>query len=103
MNNPGYCTQRFFRGGRGLGEHRSDDGVVFGVAQRKAPATPRSELRGYRWWRMQRLHGLCEAFQQPIERNEPKYISDCPKTRGGIARMKRLLMNASPSEYDSAG
>jgi len=56
-----------------------------------------------RWWRMQRLHGLCEAFQQQIERNELKYISDRLKTPGGIAKMKRVLKNAFASEYRTAG
>ena len=52
-----------------------------------------------RWWRGQRLHGLCEAFHQQVERNELKYFSQRLKTSGGIAKLKRLLKNGSPSEY----
>ncbi len=56
-----------------------------------------------RWWQSQRLHGLCEAIHQQIERNELKYVSDRLKTPGGIAKMKRKLSNGSPNEYRTAG
>ncbi len=55
-----------------------------------------------RWWSRQRLHGLCEAFSQQAEANELKYVSDRLKTSGGIAKLKRLLKNGSPTEYRSA-
>lgn len=56
-----------------------------------------------RWWSRQRLHGLCEAFYQQVERNELKYLSDRLKTPGGIAKMKRLITNGTPGEYRIAG
>jgi hypothetical protein len=52
-----------------------------------------------RWWRAQRLHGLCQAFLQEVERNELKYLSDRLKTVSGIAKLKRVLSNAFPHEY----
>jgi hypothetical protein len=55
------------------------------------------------WWRHQRLHGLAEAMIQQIERNELKYISERIKTKGGIAKLQRLLLNGSPKEYRNAG
>ena len=54
------------------------------------------------WWSMQRLHGLCEAFIQMTEANELKYISTRIKTSGGVAKLKRLLLNRSPKEYQHA-
>ena len=55
-----------------------------------------------RWWEAQRLHGLCEAFYQKTERNELKYLFERLKTSGGIAKLKRILMNAFPKEYRRA-
>lgn len=55
-----------------------------------------------RWWERQRLHGLCEAFHQQVERQELKYLSDRLKTSGGIAKLKRALSNAFPKEYRTA-
>lgn len=55
-----------------------------------------------RWWESQRLHGLCMAYRQECESRELKYLSDRLKTPGGIARMKRLLAAALPSEYRTA-
>jgi hypothetical protein len=52
-----------------------------------------------RWWQSQRLHGLCEAFRQESESRELKYLSERLKTSGGIARLKRVLINAVPCEY----
>ena len=54
-----------------------------------------------RWWKAQRLHGLCEAFRQECFGNELKYLSDRLKTSGGLKKMKQLLMNALPAEYRS--
>lgn len=52
-----------------------------------------------RWWRTQRLHGLCEAFRQECVGEELKYLSDRLKTSGGIKKVQRLLTNALPQEY----
>jgi len=52
-----------------------------------------------RWWETQRLPGLCAAFRQECEGRELKYLSERLKTPGGIAKLKRLLANALPTEY----
>ncbi|HIE97341.1 MAG TPA: hypothetical protein EYQ63_10075 [Fuerstia sp.] len=54
-----------------------------------------------RWWKAQRLHGLCEAFRQECAECELNYLSKRLKTPGGLKKVKRLLMNALPSEYRS--
>jgi DDE family transposase len=51
------------------------------------------------WWRVQRLHGLCEAFVQETEAHELKFLAERLKTKGGIAKLKSLLRNGSPKEY----
>jgi len=56
-----------------------------------------------RWWEAQRLHGLCSAFRQECEARELKFIADRLKTSGGIAKLKRILVNALPKEYRIAG
>ena len=55
-----------------------------------------------RWWESQRLHGLCLAVRQECAGRELKYLSDRIKTTGGIAKLKRLLAAAIPSEYRAA-
>lgn len=55
-----------------------------------------------RWWRAQRLYGLCEAFAQEAGRKELKYLAERLKTPGGIGKMKRLLKNGTPREYRTA-
>jgi len=52
-----------------------------------------------RWWEAQRLHGLCAAFRQQCEGQELTYLSERLKTSGGIAKLKRLLADATPPEY----
>jgi hypothetical protein len=52
-----------------------------------------------RWWRQQRLHGLCAAFRQESAASELKYISDRLKTPGGITKLQRLIAAAFPKEY----
>lgn len=52
-----------------------------------------------RWWASQRLHGLCVAYRQECEGRELKYLSERLKTPGGIAKLKRQLAAALPSEY----
>ncbi len=52
-----------------------------------------------RWWSQQRLHGLCEAVCQQAEQKELEYLAERINTRGGVAKLKRLLQNASPTEY----
>jgi hypothetical protein len=55
------------------------------------------------WWAAQRLHGLCAAFRQECEGRELKYLSERLKTPGGIAKLQRLLANATPPEFRTAG
>jgi len=55
------------------------------------------------WWVAQRLHGLSLAFRQECNGRELKYLSERIKTTGGIAKLKRLLAAALPTEYRSAG
>lgn len=55
-----------------------------------------------RWWAMQRLHGLCLAFRQEANASELKYINNRLKTSGGIAKLKRLMTAAIPTEYRAA-
>lgn len=59
----------------------------------------RLDRQARRWWQAQRMHGLCQAFVQDVERSELKFIADRLKTHGGIAKLKRLLSNAFPTEY----
>jgi hypothetical protein len=54
------------------------------------------------WWRVQRLHGLCEAVIQETERNELNYFAQRLKSKAGIAKLKRLLLNGSPKEFRGA-
>jgi Transposase DDE domain len=54
------------------------------------------------WWESQRLHGLCTAYRRQCTRAELKYMADRLKTPGGIAKLKRLLDQATPQEYRDA-
>ena len=54
------------------------------------------------WWRVQRLHGLCEAFIQEAEEKELKFLAERLNTKGGVAKLKRLLKNGSPKEFRAA-
>ncbi len=56
-----------------------------------------------KWWQAQRMYGLCEAFRQECEARELKYLSGRLKTPGGIAKLKRLLIAALPTEYRITG
>jgi hypothetical protein len=54
------------------------------------------------WWERQRLHGLCTAYRRQCTGGELRYLADRLKTRGGIAKLKRLLDQATPLEYRGA-
>jgi hypothetical protein len=54
------------------------------------------------WWKLQRTHGLCQAFRQECQANDLKYLSERLKTSGGIKKLKRLLTEAVPIEYRAA-
>lgn len=52
-----------------------------------------------KWWRTQRSHGLCQAVQTSLKKQELKYLHDRLKTSGGIAKLQRQLVDAQPIEY----
>ncbi len=52
-----------------------------------------------RWWEQQRLHGLCHAVRQRIDRTQLEYIEKRTKTPGGLRKLQRLLAAAIPQEY----
>lgn len=54
------------------------------------------------WWRVQRLHGLCEVFRQECQGDELNYLSKRLKTSGGVAKLQRLLIAALPPESRAA-
>jgi hypothetical protein len=54
------------------------------------------------WWETQRLHGLCTAYRRQCSCQELHYLADRLKTPGGIAKLKRLLEQATPAEYRGA-
>ena len=56
-----------------------------------------------KWWRTQRLHGLCSAFHQETSNEELKYLTDRLKTSRGIQKIKRLLSQALPHEFRIVG
>ena len=66
-------------------------------AKRIADRTLTEEER--KWWQTQRCHGLCQAVQLSLRKRELRYLHDRLKTSGGIAKLKRMLVNALPTEY----
>jgi Transposase DDE domain len=63
------------------------------LADRRMPPETRA------WWERQRLYGLCAAFRQECTGRELKYLSQRLKTPGGIVKLKRVLLAATPKEY----
>ena len=55
-----------------------------------------------RWWHHQRTYGLCQATRSASEQNELRYIADRPETPGGIQKLKRVVRNSFPREYQYA-
>lgn len=55
-----------------------------------------------RWWRHQRTHGLCQAVRLAGQQNEMTYLAERLQTRGGIAKLKRVLRDSLPAEYRMA-
>jgi hypothetical protein len=55
-----------------------------------------------RWWQHQRTYGLCQAVRSASEQNELKYIAECIETPGGVRKLKRLIRNSFPKEYQAA-
>lgn len=54
------------------------------------------------WWRRQRTHGLCQAVRMESQEEEITYIAKRLETRGGIAKLKRLVRGGFPAEYRAA-
>jgi hypothetical protein len=69
-------------------------------AERLADRRLSAEAR--RWWEAQRLHGLSTAFRQDCTGRELRYLSNRLKTPGGIAKLKRVLDAAIPTEFQVA-
>lgn len=67
----------------------------------RAQQLARSDLSAEqkRWWRHQRTHGLCQAVRLASQQNELKYLAQRLQTRGGIAKLKRLLRDSLALEY----
>ena len=68
----------------------------------KRLADRRLNAKTRQWWERQRLHGLSAAFRQECTGRELKFLSERLKTPGGIAKLKRLLIAATPPEYRAA-
>jgi hypothetical protein len=51
-----------------------------------------------RWWRWQRMHGLCVAVRQQAEETELERMAKYTRTKGGLRKLKRLLRAACPLE-----
>jgi hypothetical protein len=77
--------------------------VLFLESQRAQRMRDRSLCKKERqWWEAQRLHGLCTAYRRECTHDELKYVADRLKTPGGIAKLKRMLDQATPHEYRAA-
>ncbi len=55
-----------------------------------------------RWWEHQRTYGLCQAVRSASEQAELEYIAKCLDTPGGTRKLKRLIRNSFPKEYQAA-
>jgi hypothetical protein len=44
-----------------------------------------------RWWRCQRLHGICQAVRLKTQEGDIKFLTERLETSGGIKKLKRLL------------
>lgn len=54
------------------------------------------------WWRRQRTHGLCQAVCQATAQAELEYFCDRLDTKGGIAKLKRLIHRSFAPEFQAA-
>ncbi len=53
------------------------------------------------WWRLQRTHGLTLAVRQKAEEMELVLISKAMETKSGIKRIKKIIREAYPKEYQA--
>lgn len=54
-----------------------------------------------RWWERQRTHGLCCAVRQQVEVRDLQRIEQGLQTPSGLKRLRKLLKNSYPSEYQA--
>jgi len=55
-----------------------------------------------KWWRWQRLHGLCMAARQAAEQADLAQIAQRLETSTGLQRLRKLLKHALPKESKAA-
>jgi len=55
-----------------------------------------------RWWSSQRTHGLCQAVAQEAEYKQLKRLAEMADTPTGLKKLKKLVRNARPTEYQIA-
>jgi hypothetical protein len=55
-----------------------------------------------KWWRWQRLHGICLAVRQAAEHADIEHIAQRLETPTGLQRLRRLLNRALPKESKAA-
>jgi hypothetical protein len=77
--------------------------VLFLEYQRACKMADRRLTKAKRlWWSSQRLHGLCSAFRQECQTKELKFLRDRLKTQGGIHKLKHLIAQNIPTEFNAA-
>ena len=55
-----------------------------------------------RWWRWQRMHGLCKAIRHETEERELTQLAKLTKTKQGLTKLKQILRAACPAEHRQA-
>ena len=55
-----------------------------------------------RWWRHQRTYGLCQAVRSASEQKELQYIADRLETPEELRKLKRIIRDSFPKEYQHA-
>jgi Transposase DDE domain len=55
-----------------------------------------------RWWGHQRTYGLCQAIRSASDQAELEYLAKCLETPGGLRKLKRVIRNSMPKEYQAA-
>jgi len=51
------------------------------------------------WWQRQRTHGLCQAIRQRSQQADLDFIAERLQTDGGTRKLKRLVTQSIPREY----
>jgi hypothetical protein len=54
-----------------------------------------------RWWEHQRTYGLCQAVRLACEQNELRYIAERLETPGGIRKLREVIRDSFPKEYQA--